>query len=184
MGMLKLIGGGELICKALQRSLNVLLLISAFVFVSCGEKPDIEASLVISAEEISAAAAGGEIQVTITSDQKWNITTIDQLWVDASILAGVPGVQVTVKLSLEPNPTSAARTAVITVVSGATRKTLTIIQNAGFDPSSLDVSKIYIPQELRSMDLYKSSSTWYFGRSKQSEHFIVSGARNMTSWGL
>lgn len=41
------------------------------------------------------------------------------------------------------------------------------------DPSKVDVSKIYIPQEFRNMDMFKSSSQWYYGRSRQSEHFIV-----------
>ncbi|MBN1188076.1 MAG: DUF4859 domain-containing protein [Bacteroidales bacterium] len=41
------------------------------------------------------------------------------------------------------------------------------------DPSEVDTSKIYIPVEFRSSNWYKSSSQWYYGRSKQSEHFIV-----------
>lgn len=87
----------------------------------------------------------GEASVQITSDQKWSITSIDQLWVDASIPEGVPGVTVTVKFTFEHNPTSSVRTANVTVVSGSTRGSITITQQAGFDPSSIDVSKIYIP---------------------------------------
>jgi plastocyanin len=41
------------------------------------------------------------------------------------------------------------------------------------NPSEVDASKIYIPQELKTNDFYRSSSAWYYGRSKQSEHFIV-----------
>ncbi len=41
------------------------------------------------------------------------------------------------------------------------------------DPSTIDVSKIYIPEDLKSNNFYKSSSTWYYGRSRQSDHFIV-----------
>lgn len=41
------------------------------------------------------------------------------------------------------------------------------------DPSKVDVSRIYIPEELKSNDFYKSESKWYYGRSRQSEHFIV-----------
>ncbi|RAW02292.1 DUF4859 domain-containing protein [Pseudochryseolinea flava] len=54
-----------------------------------------------------------------------------------------------------------------------------VIQNDDDDtvdvvnPSEIDVSKIYIPEELKSNDFYKSSSKWYYGRSKQSAHFIV-----------
>jgi hypothetical protein len=41
------------------------------------------------------------------------------------------------------------------------------------DPSTVDASKIYIPEELSKINFYKSSSPWYYGRSKQSDHFIV-----------
>ncbi|HTJ52475.1 MAG TPA: DUF4859 domain-containing protein [Cyclobacteriaceae bacterium] len=41
------------------------------------------------------------------------------------------------------------------------------------DPSTVDTSKIYIPEELKKVNFYKSSSAWYYGRSRQSDHFIV-----------
>lgn len=41
------------------------------------------------------------------------------------------------------------------------------------DPDDVDASKIYIPEELQNVNFYKSSSAWYYGRSRQSEHFIV-----------
>lgn len=41
------------------------------------------------------------------------------------------------------------------------------------DSSDVDASKIYKPIEYRSQNWYKSSSQWYYGRSKQSDHFIV-----------
>lgn len=37
----------------------------------------------------------------------------------------------------------------------------------------VDTGKIYIPQALRNNDFYNSESTWYYGRSRQSDHFIV-----------
>ncbi len=173
MKIVKLKEGRGLKSRILTVLLIVLPVIGAAALASCSEKPDAEANLVISPGEVSAAAAGGELTVQITSDQKWSITSIDQQWIDASILAGVPGVAVNVKFSYEPNPTSAVRTAHVSVVSGATKGSITVTQEAGFDPSKVDVSKIYVPQEMRTMDLFKSSSTWYYGRSKQSEHFIV-----------
>lgn len=45
--------------------------------------------------------------------------------------------------------------------------------DGAFDPSAVDTSKIYIPQEFSDMDFFDSTSTWYYGRSRQSEHFIV-----------
>lgn len=41
------------------------------------------------------------------------------------------------------------------------------------DSVKTEALKIYIPEELKSNDFNKSSSTWYYGRSKQSDHFIV-----------
>src|SRR5688572_25006532 len=41
------------------------------------------------------------------------------------------------------------------------------------DKTTVDTSKIYIPNELKTNKFFKSSSKWYYGRSKQSEHFIV-----------
>jgi len=184
MKMMKVTGGRDSKCRKIPGLLVVLSVLVTLAFASCGEKPEEEANLVIPAEEIPVSAAGGEVDVQIISDQKWSITSIDQPWIDASILAGVPGVPVKVKFTFEQNPTGSARTARVTVVSGATRGTFSIVQRPGFDPSSVDVSKIYIPQELRSMDLNKSSSTWYFGRSRQSEHFIVFWGKGYDEYGF
>lgn len=41
------------------------------------------------------------------------------------------------------------------------------------DPNAIDVSKIYIPQELKSNNFYQDTSKWAYSRSKQSPHFIV-----------
>ncbi len=184
MNIVKLDGGRIMKFLTTEKLFLSFFLLAAFSFVSCSEKPDAEANLVISSTEITVQASGGETAVQITSDIKWSIISIDQLWVDASILAGVPGVPVTVKFSFEENPGSTARKAVVTVVSGATRGTITITQQAGFDPSTIDVSKIYIPQEMRGMDLFNSASTWYFGRSRQSEHFIVFWGKQYDEYGF
>lgn len=166
------------------RFIIMLFFMGILSLVSCGEKPDEEANLVISANEISVPAEGGETTVQITSDQRWSITSIDQLWLNAAIMGGVPGVPVTVKFTFAKNTTSSVRTALVTVVSGATRGNITVVQAAGIDPTAIDVSKIYIPMEMRSMDLYKSSSTWYFGRSRQSEHFIVFWGKGYDEYGF
>ncbi|MGS2761490.1 DUF6055 domain-containing protein [Sinomicrobium sp. M5D2P9] len=42
-----------------------------------------------------------------------------------------------------------------------------------FDPSAVDTTKIYKPNEFGNMNFFDSTSTWYYGRSRQSEHFIV-----------
>lgn len=50
------------------------------------------------------------------------------------------------------------------------------------DPLNVDTTGFYIPKEFRKMDFYKSTSTWYHGRSRASQHFIVfwgSGYKNL-----
>ncbi len=128
-----------------ERLCLAVLMLAMLTLASCREKPEEEANLVYLSGGDHRIRRRGEASVQITSDQKWSITSIDQLWVDASILEGVPGVTVTVKFTFEHNPTSSVRTANVTVVSGSTRGSITITQQAGFDPSSIDVSKIYIP---------------------------------------
>jgi hypothetical protein len=41
------------------------------------------------------------------------------------------------------------------------------------NPPEFDISKIYKPKEFAGMDWSKGSSRWCYGRSRQSEHFIV-----------
>jgi hypothetical protein len=184
MRRVKVADGRDIDFPVRRKLYTVFLLFVMIIIASCREKPDTEANIIISNNVITAPAEGGELTVEITSDQKWNITTIDQLWVDASILGGVPGVTVSVKFTFEENPTASERDATVTVVSGSTKASIKITQRAGFDPASVDVSKIYIPLELRNMDLFKSSSTWYFGRSRQSEHFIVFWGKGYDEYGF
>ena len=91
-----------------------------------------------------------------------------------------------VVFTIEENPVAEDRTALVKVTSGASERDITVVQKSSkgtLDPSTIDVSKIYVPQEIRGMDLYSSSSTWYYGRSKQSEHFIVFWAKDYDEYG-
>ncbi|MDR1864733.1 MAG: DUF4859 domain-containing protein [Bacteroidales bacterium] len=51
--------------------------------------------------------------------------------------------------------------------------TTTLPADTVLNPSDVDASRIYKPKEFAGMDWYRSSSRWYYGRSRQSEHFIV-----------
>jgi hypothetical protein len=164
------------------------LLISVFLFTSCEkDEPEAEAYISISKISVSFSSKAGEETTRIKSDQDWNITGIDQVWVSADPMSGEAGVMYTVTLTIEENPDDTVRTAVITIESGASEREITITQNSAagtIDPSTIDVSKIYIPGELQGMDLYSSSSTWFFGRSKQSEHFIVFWGKGYDEYGI
>ncbi len=163
------------------------LLIQVLCFTSCKEEPEVEANLSISKTAISISSVGGDVTTRIGSDQGWKIINIDQEWVEADPMNGVADVTTTVTLTIAENEMDTIRTAVITIKSGATEREITITQKSSIgtiDPSTIDTSKIYIPQELRNIDLYSSSSTWSYGRSKQSEHFIVFWGKGYDEYGI
>jgi hypothetical protein len=163
------------------------LLLVALSFTSCKEEPEVEADLSISKTEISISSEGGDVTTRIKSDQNWSIIEIDQDWVEADIKKGEAGVLKVVTLTVSRSTLTAERTAVITVKSGATLREIKILQKSAIgtiDPGTIDVSNIYIPLEFRNMDLYNSSSTWFYGRSKQSEHFIVFWGKGYDEYGI
>jgi hypothetical protein len=166
---------------------SLSILISLLCFTACEkEEPKVEAYISISKTSISVSNVGGDVTTRIKSDQNWSITEIDQDWVQADPMSGAAGVMTTVTLTISENTMDAERTSVLTVKSGATEREITVTQKkaAGtIDPSTVDTSRIYVPGELRSMDLYSSSSTWFYGRSKQSEHFIVFWGKNYDEYG-
>lgn len=150
------------------------------------EDPETEAYISISKTSIIFNSPGGEETTRIKSDQQWSIMEIDQDWISADPVSGDAGVMTTVTLTAVKNPNNEERTATITVKSGASTREITILQKSAagtIDPSTIDVSKIYVPEEMRSMDLYSSSSTWYYGRSRQSDHFIVFWGKGYDEYG-
>ena len=165
----------------------VFILLAVLCFTACKEEPEVEADMSISKTSISIGSEGGDVTTRIKSDQNWSIIDIDQDWVEADIMSGKAGVMTVVTLIVAKNPDNAERTAIITVRSGATAREISITQKSAagtIDPSTIDVSKIYIPLELRDMDLYTSSSTWFYGRSKQSDHFIVFWGKGYDEYGI
>jgi len=163
------------------------LLFEALSLNSCKKDDEKEAVMTVSKELISADAIGGDVTDRIKSDQDWKIIDIDQDWVTADPMSGPANELTVVTFTVEKTTIDAERTATVTIKSGATRKEITITQksSAGYiDPSTIDVSKIYIPQDLKSNDFYSSSSTWFYGRSKQSDHFIVFWAKDYDEYGI
>lgn len=164
------------------------LVLFLLCFCSCKkDEPEFEADISISKTSISISSPGGEETTRIKSDQNWSITGIDQNWIEANPLSGKAGVMTTVTLTIAENTKDTVRTAVVKVKSGATVREISVTQKSAagtIDPTTIDVSKIYIPLELRSMNMYNSSSTWFFGRSKQSEHFIVFWGKGYDEYGI
>lgn len=167
--------------------LTLISVLSLF-FNSCEKDQEkTEAFISLSKATISFSSRGGIETTRIKSDQDWIISEIDQEWVEADPVSGKAGEMITVNLAIAENPDDSVRTATITVKSGASARDIVITQNSAagtIDPSTVDTSRIYIPLELRNMDLYSSSSSWFYGRSKQSEHFIVFWGKGYDEYGI
>jgi hypothetical protein len=163
------------------------ILLAAVFFTACKkDDPEVEAYISLSKTSIVISSGGGEETTRVKSDQSWKITSIDQDWLEATPMSGEANLFTTVTITAAENPDTAERTAVITIKSGASERKINISQKSSagnIDPSTIDTSKIYIPLEFRNMDIYNSSSTWFYGRSKQSEHFIVFWGKDYDEYG-
>jgi hypothetical protein len=163
------------------------IFLGLLILSSCKKAEEKEAVMTVSKEEISVDAIGGEITNRIKSDQDWRIIDINADWLTVEPLNGKANELTVTTFTILKNTVDAVRTATVTIKSGATLKEITITQkkSSGYiDPSTIDVSKIYIPQDLKSNDFYSSSSTWFYGRSKQSDHFIVFWAKDYDEYGV
>lgn len=122
-------------------------------------------------------------------DCNWKITIPDEVdWISVSPARGDgSGNRQAASVKAEANPDAKNRQAVLTFYAGATKQTISVIQEGNVvsirKEDVPDLEKIYIPQELRSMDLFRSDSRWYFGRSRQSEHFIVFWEQGYDAYG-
>ena len=136
----------------------------------------VDASLEINRQTFDATCKETSFQLRITSDYLWRIVMPEDCdWVIPEALSGSEGTT-KVKIIITANNTPEERTARLTVQSGKKKLRLNISQSRlekVLSESEVDTDRIYIPQELRSNDFYKSSSQWYYGRSRQSDHFIV-----------
>lgn len=160
----------------------------AVFFSSCDKDPEeTEAFISLSKTEISVTSVGGSETTRVKADQNWSVSGIDQDWVVVEPMSGEANEMTTVTITIAKNTEDTVRTAIITIRSGSSTREITVTQNSAagtIDPSTIDVSKIYIPQELKGMDLYSSTSQWFFGRSKQSEHFIVFWGKGYDEYGI
>ncbi|MBP5323649.1 MAG: BACON domain-containing protein [Bacteroidaceae bacterium] len=180
----------------LRESLVLLAILSAALFVACTPEeidpladydPSVKATLSVNRDSYEASCDSGRFVVRIKSSYLWKIEIPDDAtWLTCSETWGDSVTTKKVTFRYEANNTAKERSAVVTIRSGKARKKLLVSQERltkVLEKGSVDVSRIYIPQELRNNDFYKSSSTWYFGRSRQSEHFIVFWGRDFDEYG-
>ena len=121
----------------------------------------------------------GSKSLIFTVDCNWKVEIPEESgWVSVSPSKGDgSSSRQSMTISVSANPESVVRTAVLVFHAGAAKEKITVTQEGSVKTINSedipDLDKIYIPAELRSMDLMRSDSKWSFIRSRQSEHFIV-----------
>ena len=125
---------------------------------------------------------GGSVNVIFQCSGYWTLEIPeDASWITSSSLSGEGNTKrQTFKLTAAVNPDEAERKAKLVFRYGEGKdktQKITVTQAESvitISPSDVpNLEKIYIPQEFRNMDMFRSDSKWFFGRSRQSEHFIV-----------
>lgn len=170
----------------MKKTLLMLSAVLPLMFAACQQEEidpladyddSVKATISVNRDSYEADCDSCRFIVRIKSTYLWKIEIPDEAtWLTSSAEWGDSVVTKKVYFHLDANTTEKDRSAVITIRSGKAKKRILVSQRRQvriLDKESVDLSRIYIPLELRSNDFYKSSSTWYFGRSRQSEHFIV-----------
>ena len=123
---------------------------------------------------------GGSVNVVFICTGPWVLEIPEELsWITSSSLKGEGSTKrQSLKLTATANPEETERSGHIVLRAGENNtKTITVTQDEAIliltEADVPDLDKIYIPQEFRSFDMFRSDSKWFFGRSRQSEHFIV-----------
>lgn len=154
-------------------------LLAAFILASCGEKePEVFGTITLSKTEIgfSAKEADAQSYLKISSTYQWE-ATMDVPWLSMSVTRGEAGTEYRSIVSAKTNSLQESRVGTITIKSGLAEKKVTVTQSRGSLTISKedvkDLDRIYIPKEYEGEKFFSSEGKWFFGRSAQSEHFIV-----------
>lgn len=93
----------------------ILPLLFPFILVcACKEGDEEKPVLSVSPTTVSVPADGGNFEITITSNDNWNISNPAQGWVMTNMTSGGSGTHA-VELAMGPNATGALRTGVLTI---------------------------------------------------------------------
>ena len=159
--------------------------------VSCQKEDpesDIHGIITLNKESLEFNAVGTDLKtyLTVSSTYKWTVS-VDETWVDLSREGGEGAEEYRLAVEVKPNNHQEPRTATITFKSGATVKEVPVLQKQGaktLTPSDIkDYDRIYIPSDMKSHGFLDSSKQWYFGRSAQSEHFIIFWEKDYGEYG-
>lgn len=175
----------------MRKVIYCLVFAFSFLALACQKEDpeaDIHGIITLSKESLEFDATGPTLKIilNVSSTFQWT-ATVDQSWVDLSRQSGEGSTDYKMTVEVKPNNHQESRTATITFKSGATVKELPVIQKQGamiIDPSQVkDYDKIYVPSDQKSHGFLDSSKQWFFGRSAQSEHFILFWEKDYGEYG-
>ena len=103
-----------------------------FLLVSCNPvpvpEPEPEPVISFSADELVVSPEGGEASLKVAANSTWSVATDGQSWYSLSSPSQIYSGESILKVSAEPNYTSAARTASIRFTNGSRSATLRLSQ--------------------------------------------------------
>jgi hypothetical protein len=122
----------------------------------------------------------------VSSTYRWVGETTED-WLHLSIHEGNAEEEYNVIVSADENKDFETREAYVNIISGKWIKQVKIVQGKAskvLKPEEVpNYEKIYIPEIYSSYGYLNSDKPWYFGRSKQSEHFIIFWAKEYGEYG-
>ncbi len=174
----------------MRKVIYCLAILLPFLTLSCQKddpEADIHGIITLSQDNLEFDANSNlKIILNVSSTYQWT-ATVDQSWVDLSRESGEGSTDYKLTVEVKPNNHQEPRGATITFKSGATVKEVPVLQKQGakvLTPSDIkDYDRIYIPSDMKSHGFMDSSKQWYFGRSAQSEHFIIFWEKDYGEYG-
>ena len=178
-------------CQLLLKARAAAAIILAAT-VSCTEKDEmdytIDSEITVNKKEIELAAAADKAKayLKVSSTYRWVGETTED-WLHLSIHEGNAEEEYNVIVSADENKDFETREAYVNIISGKWIKQVKIVQGKAskvLKPEDVpNYEKIYIPEIYSSYGYLNSDKPWYFGRSKQSEHFIIFWAKEYGEYG-
>lgn len=166
---------------------RILCAVATLAVLACEKTPDPEPvlppadiSLTLTEVEVEYKADSQAI-LKVTSSLDWKAEGSDA-WIKPTPTSGKAGKAVTLHIKVSANPDTKPRVGSVTITSGSSKAVIKVTQKAApvvLTPDQVqDYERIYVPKEHGSHCYLQSDAEWYFGRSRQSEHFILFWAKD------
>lgn len=174
----------------LKASAAAAMLLAATV--ACTEKEEmdytVDSEITVNKEEIELGADADKAKayLKVSSTYKWVGETTED-WLHLSIPEGAADEEYNVIVFADENKSFETREAYVNIISGKWIKQVKVVQGKAskvLKPEDVpNYDKLYIPEIYSSYGYLDSDKPWYFGRSKQSEHFIIFWAKEYGEYG-